>query len=225
MKNLLTSTVALMLAACSSAPAGRHRLFIDSNVTADVYTGDVKVGTTPYWGELSGNDVRHLTVRRRGYKTAAVKADYKMKDGVMMGGVFAVSSSLVSQCDKKAGSIFNDKEETESVCNLSAVYTVGTAAYGIGVTALLTDSFAAPSYVMEYSDNEYYVEMIPDGKVAYSENDLRNYRIKSFVLKNYAAIQSGSGEHAAALTALLNRPAPTATGYVRPFEYLRSIGL
>ena len=90
---------------------------------------------------------------------------------------------------------------------------------------VLTDSFAAPSYVMEYSDNEYYVEMIPDGKAAYSENDLRNYRVKSFVLKNYAAIQSGNGEHAAALAALLNRPAPAAAEYARPSEYLRSIGL
>ncbi len=224
MRNLPTAAVVLMLAACSSAPE-RHRLFIDSNVIADVYTGDVKVGTTPYWGELSGNDVQHLTVRRRGYKTAAVKADYKMKDGVMMGGVFAVSSSLVSQCDKKAGSVFNDKEQAQGVCELSAVYTVGTAAYGLGVTMILTDSFAAPSYVMEYSDNEYYVEMIPDGKAAYSENDLRNYRVKSFVLKNYAAIQSGSDEHAAALAALLNRPAPAAAGCARPSEYLRSIGL
>ena len=224
MRNLPMAAVVLMLAACSSAPE-RHRLFIDSNVAADVYTGDVKVGTTPYWGELSGNDVQHLTVRRQGYKTAAVKADYKMKNGVMMGGVFAVSSSLVSQCDKKAGSVFSDKDQVQGVCDLSAVYTVGTSAYGLGVTMVLTDSFAAPSYVMEYSDNEYYVEMIPDGKAAYSENDLRNYRVKSFVLKNYAAIQSGNGEHAAALTALLNRPAPAAAEYARPSEYLRSIGL
>ncbi len=224
MRNLPTAAVVLMLAACSSAPE-HHRLFIDSNVTADVYTGDVKVGTTPYWGELSGNDVQHLTVRRRGYKTAAVKADYKMKDGVMMGGVFAVSSSLVSQCDKKAGSVFFNTKEQESVCDLSAAYTLGVLVYSIGAVALLTDSFAAPSYVMEYSDNEYYVEMIPDGKAAYSENDLRNYRVKSFVLKNYAAIQSGNGEHAAALAALLNRPAPAAAGCARPSEYLRSIGL
>lgn len=219
MKKLILPALVLTLAACSSAPE-RHRLFIDSNVSADVYTGDVKVGTTPYWGELSGNDVRHLTVRRRGYKTARIDARYGMKDGVMMGGVFAVSSSLISQCDKRAGSLFEEKET--GVCGLSAMYTVGTMAYGVGVTALLADSFSAPSYVTRYDKNEYYVEMVPENKNAHSENDLRILRAKAFILKNFDALRSGDPEYDRALARLVRAPA-AADKFASPAEYLRAV--
>ena len=87
MKQLFVLFSLLLLNACA-APE-RHTLFIDSNVSADVYTGDVKIGTTPFWGEMSGNDVMHLTLRKQGYKTAEIKAEYGVKDGYSRGGVFA----------------------------------------------------------------------------------------------------------------------------------------
>lgn len=54
MKKLFALLSLFLLSACAT-PA-RHTLFIDSSVSADVYTGDVKIGTTPFWGEMSGNE-------------------------------------------------------------------------------------------------------------------------------------------------------------------------
>lgn len=219
MKKLFAVLSLFLLNACA-APE-RHALFIDSNVSADVYTGDVKIGTTPFWGEMSGNDVMHLTLRKQGYKTAEIKAGYGVKDGYSRGGVFASTNTLSSDCDTKTMA-YGDKEP-QGVCQVTTVYAVASMIYGLGLSISATDTFYPNPVLFEFDDNEFYVEMVPENKEKFTQNDLENLRFKAFVLKNFPSLQAQKSEYVAALkklapTAALPADYRTATDYLRAAE-------
>lgn len=218
MKKLFALLSLLLLSACAT-PA-RHTLFIDSSVSADVYTGDVKIGTTPFWGEMSGNDVMHLTLRKAGYKTAEIKVGYGVKDGYSRGGVFASTNTLSSDCNTNTSSFGN--EEPQGVCQITAMYSIGSLFYGLGLSISVTDTFFPNPVLFEFNDNEFYVEMVPENKNKFTQKDLENLRFKAFVLKNFPQLQAQKQEYLAAL----RRLAPTESGvdgYVSAAEYLRAV--
>ena len=214
----------LFLNGCAT-PSGEH-VFIDSNVSADVYTGDKKIGETPFYEILSGNEIKHLSVRKKGYKTVNLKtASVRMNKRYTLGGLFAVTRmpfSSTSGCEKVPLSLVNDHQE--DICDINSKYVVLTTLYGMGITTVLTDTFYVPSYAFEYEDNEYYVEMVPENKNRFSEADRQYLKRNVFVLANFEMLQSGNKEYMAALRTLShNKDVPSAAGYVRATDYLRII--
>ena len=218
MKKLFVLFSLLLLNACA-APE-RHTLFIDSNVSADVYTGDVKIGTTPFWGEMSGNDVMHLTLRKQGYKTAEIKAEYGVKDGYSRGGVFASTNTLSSDCDTKTLSYGDNKPQ--GVCQITAVYSIGSIIYGLGLSISATDTFYPNPVLFEFGDNEFYVEMVPENKKSFARNDFESLRFKAFVLKNFPQLQAQKPEYITALRRL-SRTELSPADYTHPTAYLRAV--
>ena len=107
----------LFLNGCAT-PSSEH-VFIDSNVSADVYTGDKKIGETPFYKILSGNEIEHLSIRKKGYKTVRLKASsVRLNKKYTRGGLSAVSQmtfSSTSGCEKIPLSVLNEEQAKASV--------------------------------------------------------------------------------------------------------------
>lgn len=225
MKKLFTFLALIPFLSGCAAPSAES-VFIDSNVSADVYTGDKKIGETPFYKILSGKELEHISVRKKGYKTVRLKPhSVRMGKRYTRGGLFAVTQmpfSSTSGCEKVPVSVINDKHE--DLCAVNSGYVLLTTSYGIGITTVLTDTFYLPSYAFEYEDNEYYVEMVPENKNKFSEADKRYFKRNLFVLNNFAMLQSENKEYVEALNVLSgNKPVPSAMKHFRVTDYLRVI--
>ena len=118
----------------------------------------------------------------------------------------------------------NKNQNESNLCAVNSVYVLMTTAYGLGITTVLADTFYVPSYAFEYEDNEYYVEMVPDGKNKLSQADKQYFRRNLFILKNFAMLQVENKEYVEALNALSeNKPVLSAMKYIRATDYLRTI--
>ena len=223
MKKLFLFLISVLFLNGCATPSAEH-IFIDSNVSADVYTGDKKIGETPFYKILSGNEIEHLSVRKKGYKTVRLKAaSIRLKETYTRGGLFAVTQmpfSSTTGCGKSPMSLLND--HFENVCDINTKYLLATISYGVGISTVLTDTFYLPSYAFEYTDNEYYVEMIPDDKNKLSQTDKQYMKRNVFVLANFEMLQSGNKEYVESLRVLSgNKDAPSAMKYARATDYLR----
>ena len=225
MKKLFTFfALILFLNGCSTPSA--ESIFIDSNVSADVYTGDKKIGETPFYKILSGKEIEHLSIRKKGYKTVRLKPhSVRLNKKYTRGGLFAVTQmpfSTTSGCEKIPMSVANDHQE--DICMVNKAYVLLTTLYGAGITTVLTDTFYLPSYAFEYEDNEYYVEMIPESKNKFSETDKQYFRRNLFILNNFTMLQSENKEYVEALNVLSgNKPVPAAMKHFRVTDYLHMI--
>ena len=79
MKKFCLCFLILFLSGCSSP---LRYVFIDSNVSAEIFItdefGSEKVGETPFYGDLRGADMKNVSLRKKGYKTAPlVKSNNK----------------------------------------------------------------------------------------------------------------------------------------------------
>ena len=225
-KFFLFLTSVLFLNGCAT-PSAEH-IFIDSNVSADVYTGDKKIGETPFYQILSGKEIEHLSIRKKGYKTVQLKtASVRIGKKYTRGGLFAVTQipfSSTTGCEKIPMSVLN--EEQENLCLINGGYVLLTTIYGIGITTVLTDTFYLPSYAFEYEDNEYYVEMVPENKNKFSEADKLYFKRNMFILNNFAILQSENREYVETLNALNKNksvPVPSAMKHFRVTDYLRAV--
>ncbi len=225
MKNIFLFLIPVLFLNGCATPSGEH-IFIDSNVSADVYTGDKKIGETPFYEVLTGKEIEHLSIRKKGYKTVILKtASVRMNKHYTLGGLFAVTQmpfSSTTGCEKIPMSVIN--KEQEDLCLVNSGYVLMTTVYGMGITTVLTDTFYWPSYAFEYEDNEYYVEMVPDGKNKFSEADKQYLKRNIFVLANFEMLRSGNKEYTEALRTLsANKEIPSAAEYARVTDYLRVI--
>ena len=225
MKKLFTFLALIPFLNGCGTPSAEH-IFIDSNVSADVYTGDKKIGETPFYKIVSGNEIEHISIRKKGYKTVRLKAhSVRLNERYTRGGLFAVTQmpfSSTSGCEKIPMSVINDKYD--DLCIVNSGYVLLTTLYGMGVTTVLTDTFYLPSYAFEYEDNEYYVEMVPENKNKFSEADKQYLKRNIFVLTNFTMLQSENGEYVEALNALSgNKSAPSAMKHFRVTDYLHVI--
>ena len=225
MKKLFTFLALIPLFNGCATPSAES-VFIDSNVSADVYTGDKKIGETPFYKIVSGNEIEHLSIRKQGYKTVRLKPhSVRMGKRYTRGGLFAITQmpfSSTSGCEKVPLSRINDHQE--DICEMNSKYVLLTTLYGMGVTTVLTDTFYWPSYAFEYEDNEYYVEMVPDGKNKFSEADKQYLKRNIFVLANFEMLRSGNKEYTEALRTLsANKEIPSAAEYARVTDYLHAI--
>lgn len=225
MKKLFLFLISVLFLNGCATPSGEH-IFIDSNVSADVYTGDKKIGETPFYQILSGKEIEHLSIRKKGYKTVRLKtASVRMNKRYTRGGLFAVTQmpfSSTTGCEKIPMSLLNENQD--DLCLVNGGYVLMTTVYGLGITTVLTDTFYLPSYAFEYEDNEYYVEMVPENKNRFSEADKQYLKRNIFVLANFEMLQSGNKEYVEALNALSgNRSSPSAMKHFRVTDYLHVI--
>lgn len=225
MKKLFTFLALIPFLSGCAAPSAES-VFIDSNVSADVYTGDKKIGETPFYKLLSGKEIEHLSIRKKGYKSVRLKAhSVRLNKRYTRGGLFAVTQipfSSTSGCEKIPMSVINEKQE--DICLVNSGYVLLSTLYGMGITTVLTDTFYLPSYAFEYEDNEYYVEMVPENKNKFSEVDKQHLKRSIFVLTNFEMLQSGNKEYVEALNTLSgNKPVPSAMKHFRVTDYLHII--
>lgn len=191
-KHLFLLTVFCFLAGCSVTPKAPATVFIDSNITADVYVGDEKIGVTPFARNLSGKEIAMLTVRREGYKTVALPLETGYADNYRPGLPYALSDMTSSRCDgrlyrhKKA----NEKKDDPMGCAYPFFLTIMTPTYGAGIFIATTDLTPDSRYVV-YEKNSFYVDMVPDGKRHYSTADIRDAEIRTFSLFNFPALAAG----------------------------------
>ena len=225
MKKLFTFFALILFLNGCATPSGEH-IFIDSNVSADVYTGDKKIGETPFYQILSGKEIEHLSIRKKGYKTVQLKtASVRVGKRYTRGGLFAVTQmpfSSTSGCEKVPMSVINDN--MDNLCTVNSGYVLMTTVYGSGILTVLTDTFYLPSYAFEYEDNEYYIEMVPENKKNFSQTDKQYFRRNLFILNNFAILQSENKEYVEALSVLSeDKNIPSAAKYVRVTDYLHTI--
>lgn len=99
MKNILFSVFLFFLSGCAT-PEEAKTVFIDSNITADVYIGDVKVGTTPYMDKISGEKREMISLRKTGYKTAELPLKTMYKGNYRPGFFYAMAGITSSNCNE-----------------------------------------------------------------------------------------------------------------------------
>lgn len=222
MRKILTSLI-LSLSLCACAPTEKKWVFIDSNVTADVWVGDKIVGETPFMREVSGEDRAKISVRKKGYKPVALPADTHYKRGRRY-GIFSYATDVSSgKCKGTAYSFLEDENEKDVTgCGYPFWLTIATTAYGVGIVTSVIDLFPDSKY-MEYDRDSYFVELVPKNKKAYDKDELNDMRAKMMVLYNFEALRLQDAEYALALSALTGKPfAAPAPDDTAP-RYMKSV--
>lgn len=222
MRKILTSLI-LSLSLCACAPTEKKWVFIDSNVTADVWVGDEIVGETPFMREVSGEDRAKISVRKKGYKPVALPADTHYKRGRRY-GIFSYATDVSSgKCKGTAYSFLEDENEKDVTgCGYPFWLTIATTAYGAGIVTSVIDLFPDSKY-MEYDRDSYFVELVPKNKKAYDKDELNDMRAKMMVLYNFEALRLQDAEYALALSALTGKPfAAPAANDTAP-RYMKSV--
>lgn len=107
-------------------------LFIDSNVSADVYSGDKKIGTTPFLVTLKPKATENLSLQRKGYKTQQVKIQKK---------VISYLDSVNDETNNTVGNIVKD--------NL------------LSFPIVVLFMFLFADHPATYAQHMYYIEMQP----------------------------------------------------------------
>ena len=77
-KRLVLCVLLMISASGCSRIVTQEPLFIDSNVTADVYSGDKKIGTTPFLATLEPRATEFLSLRKEGYETQQIKIEKRL---------------------------------------------------------------------------------------------------------------------------------------------------
>lgn len=225
MKRNLFFVFLLFLSGCVT-PEETKTVFIDSNITADVYIGDVKVGTTPYMDKLSGEKREMISLRKTGYKTAELplKTIKNYPSDYRPGFFFAMTDLSSSNCEGKkytkghGGLILKDDTCFTYIIHLSS----GTTGYGVGITTSIDDLIPEPQYI-QYDRDSYFVEMIPENKKAFTKEELKQMRTRLMVLRTFNELKVSSPEYAFALSGLTGKPFVPPAPDMSPGEYLRLI--
>lgn len=246
MRKILTSLI-LSLSLCACAPTEKKWVFIDSNVTADVWVGDKIVGETPFMREVSGKDRAKISVRKKGYKPVTLPTESHYKKGRRY-GIFSYATDASSgkckgtaysfldadfeeleaakEAAKQAGVAYShfddDGDKNPTGCGYPFLLTIATTAYGAGIVTSVIDLFPDSKY-MEYDRDSYFVELVPKNKKAYDKDELNDMRAKMMVLYNFEALRLQDAEHALALSALTGKPfAAPAPDDTAP-RYMKSV--
>lgn len=222
MRKILTSLI-LSLSLCACAPTEKKWVFIDSNVTADVWVGDKIVGETPFMREVSGEDRAKISVRKKGYKPVTLPTESHYKKGRRY-GIFSYATDVSSgKCEGVAYSHFDDDgDKNPTGCGYPFLLTIATTAYGAGIVTSVIDLFPDSKY-MEYDRDSYFVELVPKNKKAYDKDELNDMRAKMMVLYNFEALRLQDAEYALALSALTGKPfAAPAPDDTAP-RYMKSV--
>lgn len=222
MRKILTSLI-LSLSLCACAPTEKKWVFIDSNVTADVWVGDKIVGETPFMREVSGEDRAKISVRKKGYKPVTLPTESHYKKG-RRHGIFSYATDVSSgKCKGTAYSFLDDENEKDVTgCGYPFLLTIATTAYGAGIVTSVIDLFPDSKY-MEYDRDSYFVELVPKNKKAYDKDELNDMRAKMMVLYNFEALRLQDAEYALALSALTGKPfAAPAPDDTAP-RYMKSV--
>lgn len=222
MRKILTSLI-LSLSLCACAPTEKKWVFIDSNVTADVWVGDEIVGETPFMREVSGEDRAKISVRKKGYKPVTLPTESHYKKGRRY-GIFSYATDVSSgKCEGVAYSHFDDDgDKNPTGCGYPFLLTIATTAYGAGIVTSVIDLFPDSKY-MEYDRDSYFVELVPKNKKAYDKDELNDMRAKMMVLYNFEALRLQDAEYALALSALTGKPfAAPAPDDIAP-RYMKSV--
>lgn len=168
---------------CSCTYQEPQMLIIDSNITAFVYQGNTRLGSTPFAGKIKRENISDITLKKRGYQTIKLPAER----------VFSRSF------DSSTGKFFNVLTDSQ---NLPDGLTRVSTLLPSFPLFLVSDGFGlAFGYWIEYIPNTYYVEMIPDNKgQKISHTDLlKQFQIKSFALQAYPSLSMQNAEHLAAM--------------------------
>lgn len=222
MRKILTSLI-LSLSLCACAPTEKKWVFIDSNVTADVWVGDKIVGETPFMREVSGEDRAKISVRKKGYKPVTLPTESHYKKGRRY-GIFSYATDVSSgKCEGVAYSHFDDDgDKNPTGCGYPFLLTIATTAYGAGIVTSVIDLFPDSKY-MEYDRDSYFVELVPKNKKAYDKDELNDMRAKMMALYNFEALRLQDAEYALALSALTGKPfAAPAPDDTAP-RYMKSV--
>lgn len=195
MKKVFIILCLFFVSACANSKIAKEPVFIDSNVTADVYSGDRKIGTTPFMEKLSSDEAKYLSVRKQGYKTVNIEIGmHKSYTSNYRPGIFyALSDASSSSCGDHFYSAGGGKDHCSVY--LSAITTL-IPTYGVGLTVISADLTPAEKYTaLEFDQNMFYAEMIPEKKKLFTQSDIEYFKIKTFVLLNHTQIQNKNPEY------------------------------
>lgn len=219
MKNILFSVFLLFLSGCAT-PEETKTVFIDSNITADVYIGDVKVGTTPYMDKLSSEEREMISLHKTGYKTAELPLNIIYKGNYRPGFFYAVAGITSSNCDKY--NYYHFVPNAKIGCEYIPMTTVGSILFPLGIAVSLSDMTTDPRFV-QYDRDSYFVEMIPENKKVFTKEELKQMRTRLMVLRTFNELKIASPEYAFTLSRLTGKPFVPPTPDMTPGTYLRLI--
>ncbi len=124
-------------------------LFIDSNVSAGVYSGDKRIGTTPFFATLRPEWTKNLSLRKKGYKTQPVEIKKK------------VISYLSFADDKKTRE--SDYDTMPKISEIEEpIKLVCMAMTWIIFSPIIVPALLISEHPATYAQSMYYVEMKPE---------------------------------------------------------------
>ena len=183
MKNIFLVSLLFFLSSCtelhynvfSTTPKEKTTVFIDSNVTADVYIGDIEVGTTPYMAELSGEEREMISLRKTGYKTAELPlktTDTDFARLLLKNDDFRYNYSKAIYYDYLSQYLCDDH-----------LYLMKKK-YAIKADEIkrIKQQCENEDYY-QYDRDSYFVEMIPENKKSFTKEELKQMRV-NLMLEN-----------------------------------------
>ena len=154
---------------------------IDSNVSAFVYQGDMRLGETPYVGKIERGKISSLKLKKTGYKTVKVPVEK----------VYSRNAGPLTSEFTRQGLSSEDE-------NLEAP-VVSTLFFSLPLSVMTDATIFLNGYWIEYMPNSFYVEMVPENHKKAAVDVFRNYQIKNFALKMYPSLAEGNRESLTAL--------------------------
>lgn len=149
MKRLVLGALLMISASGCSRIVTQEPLFIDSNVSADVYSGDKKIGTTPFLATLEPRATEFLSLRKEGYETRPIKIKKK------------VISYLSFADDKKTReSDYNTMPKISEI--EEPIKLVCMAMTWIIFSPIIVPALLISEHPATYAQTMYYVEMKPE---------------------------------------------------------------
>lgn len=145
-KRLVLGALLMMAVSGCSRIVTQEPLFIDSNVTADVYSGDKKIGTTPFLATLEPRATEFLSLRKEGYETRPIKIKKK------------VISYLALASDEK-------KRESDYGVEITEVEPAKILAMSISwiiFSPIIVPAVLFFEHPATYAQSMYYIEMKPE---------------------------------------------------------------
>ena len=149
MKRLVLGALLMISVSGCSRIVTQEPLFIDSNVSADVYSGDKKIGTTPFLATLEPRATEFLSLRKEGYETRPIKIKKK------------VISYLSFADDKKTReSDYNTMPKISEI--EEPIKLVCMAMTWIIFSPIIVPALLISEHPATYAQTMYYVEMKPE---------------------------------------------------------------
>ena len=146
MKRLVLGALLMISASGCSRIVTQEPLFIDSNVSADVYSGDKKIGTTPFLATLEPRATEFLSLRKEGYETRPIK----------------IKKKVISYLD-----FASDEKKRESDYGVEITEVEPAKILAMTVTWIIFSPILVPALLFiqhpaTYAQTMYYVEMKPE---------------------------------------------------------------